>query len=482
MKRSLIAIICLLWAGAVSAQDAIDLSTAIVHNSPVDVASWSKTTKITHLTMLPENSAAPGLSFDFSAHATWPNYTPPGWDGPIQYTVWAGVKISGVWHVSGIIQMWRERAATGAPILTNNNFARNWCYDQRWGAMAGYQPVAGEAMIFFVTAGNARGVTTVTSVRERSNVVMVNLPANDNAVFAFTTNQTDLVIDFGALGLWALNDAANFSQLNASDPKNMVTGDLDGNGIDEVIADFGSAMGIWVKWNGGGWQQLHTLTSDSMVTADLDGNGRKELIIGFSGGGTYVFWNASTWSKLNEVAPKQMIAINVLGGGQNLVLDIPGLGLWMLVNASSWIHLHPQSPIAMATGDFDGNGLGDLVVSFQGAGVWVLANGSSWVKVHDRDAVHLAMGFIDDNRLGDLVVDFGPGSGVWLLRNSTVWSQIHDMTTQEIVVGDLDGNGYDDIVLNFGTANSGVWILANLNSWIHAHPYGPEHMVIGSLN
>ena len=209
MKRYLIAILCLFWTGAAYAQDAIDLSTAVVWNSPADVASWAKTTKITQLTMLPENSPAPGLSFDFAARATWPDYTPPGWEGPIQYTVWAGVNISGVWHVSGIIQMWRDRAATGAPILTNNNFARNWVYDQRWGAMQGYQPVAGEAMIFFVTAGNARGMTTVTSVRERSNVVMVNLPANDNGVFRFTSQQSDLLLDFGAQGLWTLIDAAD---------------------------------------------------------------------------------------------------------------------------------------------------------------------------------------------------------------------------------------------------------------------------------
>ena len=44
--------------------------------------------------------------------------------------------------------------------------------------MNGYRPSVGEQMGFFVTAGDARNVDGVTSLRERSNVVVVPLPAN----------------------------------------------------------------------------------------------------------------------------------------------------------------------------------------------------------------------------------------------------------------------------------------------------------------
>lgn len=160
--------------------DALDLSTVQVFNSPADVASWPITTHLTQLTM---QSPDVGLSFSFSALATWPDYTPPGWTGPLQYTVWAVVDVGGTWYTSGYIQMWNGRASTGAPILSD--FAINWAYDGRWGPMMGHQPVVGELMGFFVTAGNARGVSDVTSLRERSNVVLVHLPAGDNGVFTF---------------------------------------------------------------------------------------------------------------------------------------------------------------------------------------------------------------------------------------------------------------------------------------------------------
>ena len=109
---------------------------------------------------------------------------PPGFSGPLQYTVWAVVNVGGRWNTSGFIQMWRGRPSTGAPILSE--FARNWAYDSRWGPMAGYQPHAGEQMGFFLSAGNARGQTDVSSVRERTNVVSVALPPGDNGSFTFS--------------------------------------------------------------------------------------------------------------------------------------------------------------------------------------------------------------------------------------------------------------------------------------------------------
>ena len=167
-------------AGGVA--DQLNLSQAAVYNSPPDIASWPATTAIQRIDM----SYPAGLSLAFSAQNTWPDYVPPGWSGGLQYTVWAVVNIGGRWYTSGFIQMWRGRPSTGAPILTD--FAANWAYDPaRWGPMAGYQPHAGEQMGFFVSAGNARGEKTVTSVRERSNVVLVALPAGDTGSFAFST-------------------------------------------------------------------------------------------------------------------------------------------------------------------------------------------------------------------------------------------------------------------------------------------------------
>jgi hypothetical protein len=157
------------------AADQMNLAEATVYNSPADVASWPITTRITRLDMLGCNG---GIAMTFAAQNTWPNYTPPGWDGPLQYTVWAVANVNGHWNTSGFIQFWRGRENTGAPILPLScGFPVNWAYDGRWGPMNGYRPSVGERMGFFVTAGDARNVGGVTSLRERSNVVVVDLPS-----------------------------------------------------------------------------------------------------------------------------------------------------------------------------------------------------------------------------------------------------------------------------------------------------------------
>jgi hypothetical protein len=158
--------------------DGLDLAHASIYNAPADIAAWPVTATITRLEM-----SSAGLAFQFSAQDSWPDVIPAGWAGPLQYTVWAVVNVNGQWNTSGFIQMWRGRPSTGAPILTD--FAANWAYDARWGPMNGYHPHVGELMGFFLSAGNARGVSGVSSVRERSNVVVVALPAGDTGSFSF---------------------------------------------------------------------------------------------------------------------------------------------------------------------------------------------------------------------------------------------------------------------------------------------------------
>jgi lysozyme len=162
------------------AQDAIDLSAARIVRSPGDIAEWPATVHIDALTFSPDA----GLSFQRSG-ANWPDVIPPGFEWPILYTVWACARVV-VWTCAGFIQMWRTRPSTGAPLPSNSTF---WWGPQGGGATAGdfgaYESRPGDDMAFFVSAGNARDEVDVSSVRERSNVVLVRLPAGDSGVFTF---------------------------------------------------------------------------------------------------------------------------------------------------------------------------------------------------------------------------------------------------------------------------------------------------------
>ena len=103
-------------------------------------------------------------------------------------------------------------------------------------------------------------------------------------------------------------------------PVHLVSGDFDGNGIDDLAADFVS-NGLWIRLNNNPWRKrLANGISNGLSVGDLDGNGSDELI----------------WSS-------------------------PNFGLFALFNNTSWVATGAMRATRIVTGDFDGNGQDDVV-------------------------------------------------------------------------------------------------------------------------
>lgn len=143
----------------------------VVHvvNSP-NVLAWPMTTQITRLEL-----RATGVHVEFDKRGSWPDVTPPGWGGPLQYTLWLFLRIGDEWYASGIIQFWRGLEENGGDVTSERQIARNWVYDARWSAMINHQPTPGERVGFMVSSGNARGQDDHV-VAERSNIVEIAFP------------------------------------------------------------------------------------------------------------------------------------------------------------------------------------------------------------------------------------------------------------------------------------------------------------------
>jgi len=143
----------------------------ITAGSPADVAYWPVTTAITGMDF------GNGVRVDFSKKSgpgRWPDVTPPGWDGPIQYTLWMVENIGGRWYTSGGVEYWYGLDRQGGPA---SQFGYNWYYSSAvWGPLANRQPGNGEQVGFFVTAGDERA-KDVSAVTERSNVVLLAFPS-----------------------------------------------------------------------------------------------------------------------------------------------------------------------------------------------------------------------------------------------------------------------------------------------------------------
>ncbi len=130
-----------------------------------DIRQWPITTLITRLI-----TSGGGLEADFSKKASgWPDVIPPGWDGPIYYTVWLGAMLPDGLHLAASLVSYRGQPGAGAGDVTNiSQYSANlWYLDP---ALKGHTVTEGETLYLLVTAGGYRGLS-VTTVQERSNLV-----------------------------------------------------------------------------------------------------------------------------------------------------------------------------------------------------------------------------------------------------------------------------------------------------------------------
>lgn len=177
-KVWILALVSFLLTGTVHAQDAIDLTGAVVERSASDVASWPITTTITRLEL-----GAGDCAVEFSTKDTWPNVPIPGWNGgSIAYTLWLVRIVNGQVYTGGGIEFWRGRVGGCGPAA---QYIANWFYDASWGPLntAG-ELTPGERVGFFVTAGDARA-KDVRTVTARSAVVAVPWPGGAGGSFIF---------------------------------------------------------------------------------------------------------------------------------------------------------------------------------------------------------------------------------------------------------------------------------------------------------
>ncbi len=318
---------------------------------------------------------------------------------------------------------------------------------------------------FTVTLANADGAT-IASAQDTGTIL------DDDSV-----NGEDLVASFGAAdGIQLREYGGPWGLVHTLPSEQMVTGDLDNNGIDDLVIDFGEFHGVWVRANGGSWYQLHTLSPAFMTTGDLNGTGGDDLVLSFPyPRGLWAYLDGASWQQLHDLTVESMVTGDFDGTGPDELLIDFGLaqgGVWTLSGLATWLQVHPLSPNYMAAGDIDGNGVADPILSFdtppeQNPGVWAYMNGSYWLQVHPLRAERLVAGDLDGSVGDELVISFGLGQGTWSYDAglSTPWFQLYTLSAEVMSAGDFDGEGRSDIAIDFGPGH-GLWLLMNWSSWV----------------
>jgi hypothetical protein len=293
----------------------------------------------------------------------------------------------------------------------------------------------------------------------------------------------DIVIDFGDIGLWARMNDASWLKLNNSSPDQVVVGDMDGNGADDVIAYFSSFGGIFVKRNLGGWSQFSTLTPEAMAVGDLDGNGQDDVVIDFGGIGLWARMNDASWLKLNNSSPDQLVVGDMDGNGADDVIAYFSSfdGIFVKRNLGGWSQFSTLIPEAMAVGDLDKNGKDDVVIDFGGIGLWARMNNASWLKLHNSSPDLIATGDLDGNGADDVLATFA-GLGLWQKLNLGGWSALSNSAPDAVVTGDVNDSGKDDIIADFGSTLGGIFVKRDQGAWVKLHNTSPEALAVGHLD
>ncbi len=163
-------------SGVVS-KDAVDLSSAVLTSGSPDVRAWPIAARLTEITL----DAVSNMGVDFTKRngpQAWPFLEGPE-GGDLQYTIWIGCLIGGVWYFAGSIlcisRSPSDNYVPTGPTLQPGQLPKNWYYFAG-SPLATYQPKPGEQVAWFLTSGVQRR-NDMHVITERTQVVLTPFSA-----------------------------------------------------------------------------------------------------------------------------------------------------------------------------------------------------------------------------------------------------------------------------------------------------------------
>lgn len=253
-----------------------------------------------------------------------------------------------------------------------------------------------------------------------------------------TANPTeDLLATWDGQGVYYRNSDTG-AWVKMATPATMVAcGDIDGDGIDDVIGLWPTQGGIWIKFSStGGWAKLSS-TAAHIAAGDMNGDGRDDLLGTWDGQGVF-YRDSVTGAWVKMATPATMItAGDIDGDGTDDLIGIwPSQGgVWVKYSQSGlWARL-ASTAADIASGDMNGDGRDDLLATWVGQGVFYRDSiTGAWVKL-GSEASQVACGDLDGDGTDDLIGIWPSQGGVWAKYSRTgLWAKL-STTARDITAG-----------------------------------------------
>jgi hypothetical protein len=258
---------------------------------------------------------------------------------------------------------------------------------------------------------------------------------------------SDFIGTWTGQGVYSRN-SNNGAWSKLGSPADLVAaGDLDGDGIDDLIGIWPSQGGVWVKYSQtGAWAKLSS-TAQHISAGDMNGDGRVDLVGTWDGQGTYYRNSVSgAWVKLGSPATLATTGDLDGDGTDDLIGIWPSQGgVWVKYSATgAWAKLSTTA-LDIATGDMNGDSRVDLVGAYSGQGTYYRNSVTgAWVKL-GSEATQVTSGDLDADGTDDLIGIWPGQGGVWVKYSQTgAWEKLSS-TAIDIATGKMRGGAALDI-------------------------------------
>jgi hypothetical protein len=316
-------------------------------------------------------------------------------------------------------------------VYVSGRYAYVAAYDQGLKVIDISNPATPALSAAYNTPGTAMRVVV------RDNIVYI---ADSTSLFILGVIEIvkdDFVGTWDGQGVYYQNSDSGGWMKMASPATMITTGDIDGDGLSDIIGLWPTQGGIWAKYSSSGVWTLLSSTARHIATGDMNGDGRVDLLGTWDEQGVF-YRNSITGSWVRMASPATMITSGDLDGDgvDDLIGVWPGQGgVWVKYSQSgTWARLS-STAIDIAAGDMTGDSRDDLLATWSDQGVYYRNSISGvWTKMASQ-ADQVTCGHIDDDAIEDLIGIWPGQGGVWIKFSSTgTWARISS-TARDISAG-----------------------------------------------
>lgn len=318
----------------------------------------------------------------------------------------------------------------------------------------------------------------------------------------------ELLVDFGSKGVWWLGGiSSSWVKVSSDNPTNMLGMDIDGDGVTEVVLDFGSLLGIWLfDYTGGvNWTQLTDDSPTDMIAVNDDTDVAEELHCDFGANGLWRYDSSGGWKKLTSDNPSKGFRADFWDKGLEEAIWYFSSGVWAV-----WQQIGPTTKWDQLSPDYIDNdnisaelGIGDdseeVIFDFYSKGTWGMTKegyGETFHKLTNDDPYDIVAVKFVGNADYEFLVRFNNVGGLWMWNTSdgtfggTTWTKLtnDNPTADEAFCEPFDPNGLyepsgdEEVAVDFG--GMGLWLYNWTSSakWTKLTNDSPDFMIRSDLN